>query len=146
MHIVIICGIFNFDNMNIKLYFTLLFSVLILMSCSCQNKAMGIKTSLEQRELLKEYFLCICIIEGFKNKQIEELDISQSVYFDILRYSPEAFHEVKNYAKKFIDTIEPSPIVDLDNKKAIILSCIKKYKSKEVEKFIISMDKYMLDD
>lgn len=90
--------------------------------------------------------MCVCITEGFKDKQIAENDISQGVYFDILRYSPEAFQEAKDYAKKFVETIEPSPIEDLGNKKAIILSCIEKYKSKELDKFIKSMDKYLLSD
>jgi len=98
------------------------------------------------RELLKEYFLCECITEGFKDKQINEDDISQSVYFDILRYTPEAFEEVKNYARKFVETIEPSPIEDLGNNKAIILNCIGKYKSKDLDEFIKSMDKYLLND
>ncbi|MDR0681997.1 MAG: hypothetical protein LBG15_09160 [Dysgonamonadaceae bacterium] len=98
------------------------------------------------RELLKEYFLCVCITEGFKDRRIDELDISQAVYFDILRYSPEAFKEIKDYAKKFVETIEPSPIVDLGNKKAIVLSCMKKYKSKELDEFIKRMDKYMMRD
>jgi len=98
------------------------------------------------RELLKEYFLCVCITEGFKDKQIDEDDISQAGYFDILRYDLEAFHEVKDYAKKFVETIEPSPIEDLGNKKAIISSCIDKYKSKELDKFVKSMDKYLLKD
>lgn len=69
-----------------------------------------------------------------------------TVYFDILRYSPEAFQITKTYAKKFIETLEPSPIVDLGNEKAIILNCIEKYKSKELDKHIKSMDKYLLSD
>jgi hypothetical protein len=98
------------------------------------------------RELLKEYFICVCITEGFKDKRIDEDDMSQSIYFDILPYSPEAFQEVKDYAKKNIKTIDSSTIEDLGNKKAIISSCIDKYKSKELDRFIKSMDKYMLSD
>jgi hypothetical protein len=129
-----------------KLYFILGLSILSLANCSGQHPATEIKKNAVQRELLKEYFLCVCITEGFKDKQIGENDISQVVYFDILRYSPEAFQEVKDYAKKFVETIEPSPIVDLGNKRAVILSCIEKYKSKELDKFIKSMDKYLLSD
>ncbi|MDR1274710.1 MAG: hypothetical protein LBK12_09195 [Odoribacteraceae bacterium] len=129
-----------------KLSFILALSILSLTTCSGQRPATEIKKTTLQRELLKEYFLCICITEGFKDKQIGENDISQTVYFDILRYNPEAFQEVKDYAKKFVETIEPSPIEDLGNKKAIILSCIEKYKSKELDKFIKSMDKYLLKD
>lgn len=83
---------------------------------------------------------------GFKDKQIAENDISQTLYFDILRYRPEALEAVEEYAKNFVETIEPSLIVDLGNKKAVILSCIEKYKSKELDKFIKSLDKYLLND
>lgn len=144
--------------MREKFYFILVLSILSLTNCSVGqvNRPVILRelhtTDLEKakpyvwQELLKEYFLCVCITEGFKDKQIDKDDISQAVYFDILRYSPEAFQEVKDYAKKFVETIEPSPIEDLGYKKAIILSCIEKYKSKELEKFIKSMDKYMLSD
>lgn len=115
-----------------------------LTNCWGQYTSEDLKTTVVQRELLKEYFLCVCITEGFKDKQIAENDISQAVYFDILQYSPEAFQAVKDYAKKFIETLVPSPIEDLGNKSAIILSCIEKYKSKEVDKLIKSMDKYLI--
>ena len=127
------------------------FSVLFLgfvslTSCCGQHTAADLKKTAVQRELLKEYFLCVCITEGFKDKQITEDDMSQAVYFDILSYSPEAFQEVKDYAKKFVETIKPSEIVDLGNKRAVILTCIEKYKSKELDKFIKSMDKHLLKD
>lgn len=125
-----------------RLYFILALSVLSLASCYGQHTTADLKKTEVQRELLKEYFLCVCITEGFKDKQIAEDDTSQSVYFDILRYSPEAFQEVKNCTKKFVETIAPSPIVDLGNKRAVILSCIEKYKSKELGNFIKSMDKH----
>lgn len=131
--------------MTKRVYFILALSILFLTNCIGQHKAMDLTKATVQRELLKEYFLCTCITESFKERNIGELDISQAVYFDILRYSPDAFQEVKNEAKKFAETIEPSPIVDLGNKKAIILSCIEKYKSKELDKFIKSMDRYMLE-
>jgi hypothetical protein len=120
------------------------FSIITLTNCCGQYTAENIKTTSGQRELLKEYFLCVCITEGFKDKQIAENDISQAVYFDILQYSPEAFQAVKDYAKKFIETLVPSPIEDLGNKSAIILSFIEKYKSKELDKLIKSMDKYLI--
>lgn len=116
-------------------------SILPFANCFGQFKAADLKNASIQKELLKEYFLCACITEGFSDKQLGKDDISQAVYFDILRYGPEVLQEVKNHAKKFVDSIEPSPIVDFGNKKAIILSCIEKYKSKELDKFIKSMPK-----
>lgn len=121
-------------------------SILSLVNCLGQHTSADLKKTAVQRELLKEYFLCVCITEGFKDKQIAENDISQAVYFDILRYRLEAIEAVEEYAKKFVETIEPSLIVDLGNKKAVILSCIEKYKSKELDKFIKSLDKYLLND
>lgn len=129
-----------------RLYFILALSVLSLASCYGLHTTADLKKTEVQRELLKEYFLCACITEGFKDKQIAEYDISQSVYSDILRYSSEAFQEVKNYAKNFVETTAPSPIADLGNKRAVILSCIEKYKSKELGKFIKSMDKQLSAD
>jgi hypothetical protein len=118
----------------------------IALNATSQEVVLNLEHIQTQRELLKEYFLCVCITEGFKDKQIGEDDISQAVYFDILRYDPEALQEVSNYAKKFIASIEPSVIEDLGNKKAIIILSIEKYKSNEVDNFIKSMDKYILDD
>ena len=97
------------------------------------------------RELLKENFLYECIVEGFKDKNLVEDDMSGAMYFDILPYSPEAFLEINAYAKRFVETIEPSPITDYGMRKPIISACIDRYKSKELDKFIKSLDKYLLD-
>ena len=127
-----------------KWYYYLFFlSVLSLFSCLGQQTDDKTK---EQRELLKEYFLCECITEGFDDKNIQEDDISQSVLFDILNYSPDAIQEVKEYAKSFVQTLDPSPIEDLGNRKAIILNSIEKYKSQELDDFIKSLDRYLLND
>lgn len=99
-----------------------------------------------QRELLKDYFLCVCIGEDFRDLRISEQDVSQAVYFDTGRYAPEAFREVAGYAKKFVESIGPTDVEDLGRKKAVILNCIDKYKSREIDRFIESMDRYMLGD
>lgn len=117
----------------------------------CCAAACGMKPKPEsyvrtQRELLKDYFLCVCIGEGFRDLRISEQDVSQAVYFDTGRYAPEAFREVSAYAKKFVERIEPVVVEDLGRKKAVILNCIDKYKSEEIDRFIESMDRYMLGD
>lgn len=129
-----------------RLFFVLVIIVSSFATCFGQLKAEDLNKSKVQRELLKEYCVCICITEGFKDRQIENDDISQSVYSDILRYSPEALQEVRNYAKKYVEAIKPSPIEDLGKKKAIILSCLEQLKSKELSKFIKSLDKYLLHE
>lgn len=133
-----------------KFYFVLFFLITSLTSCFGQLSAADLKKKSVQRELLKEYYLCVCITEAFKDKHISDDDISQSVYFDILSYSPEAFEVVKDSAIKFVETImEPSPNIhdhDTGNKRAVIMRCIEKYKSKDTKKFIKSLDKYYLKD
>lgn len=134
------------------LYLIFILSFLTLNNCSEKRIILGElhTTDLEKakpyiwRELLKEYFLCECIREGFKDKDIQ--DISSAMYFDIVKYDIEAFHEVSEYARKYVISIDTSIIKDLGNNKPIILNCIGKYKSKDLDKFIKSMDKYMLNN
>lgn len=117
---------------------------ILSLNCCLGQQSIDNNIAISQREQLKDFFLCVCITEGFKDKKINEDDISQSVYFDILRYDPEALQKVKDYAKSFIETIDPSPIEDLGNRKAIIINCVEKYKSKDLDDFIRQLDCYLL--
>ncbi|MBQ9201961.1 MAG: hypothetical protein IJ154_06305 [Bacteroidales bacterium] len=120
--------------------------VISLTSCRVQNTSLVLQKTTVQRSLLKEYFLCVCITEGFKDEQITDKDISQAIYFDILQYSPEAIQIVRDSAVQFVGTIRPSPIIDLNNKRAIIMMSIEKYKSKELDRLVKSLDKYLIHD
>jgi hypothetical protein len=127
---------------RIKTYLSLLFIVNCFTLYS-QTNIEQLDNDSVKRELLKEYFLCVCITEGFNG--VKQNDISLSIYFDIIGYAPVAFEEVSDFAKKFIASIKPSIIEDLGNKKAVIMLSIEKYKSSELNMFIKSMDKYILD-
>ena len=129
-----------------KIGFVLLLGVVLMSFMAAANSESESTHVKEQRELLKDYFLCKCLTVGFEEVQIDKYDCSPAVYFDIARYDPGAFHEVAAYAKEFVASIEPSPIEDLGHRKAIIIHCIDKYKTKEVDDFIKSMDRYMLND
>ena len=120
--------------------------VISLTSCRVQNTSLVLQKTTVQRSLLKEYFLCVCITEGFKDEQITDKDISQAIYFDILQYSPEAIQIVRDSAVQFVGTIRPSPIIDLNNKRAIIMMSIEKYKSKELDRLVKSLDKFLIHD
>lgn len=120
--------------------------VISLTSCRVQNTSLVLQKTTVQRSLLKEYFLCVCITEGFKDEQITDKDISQAIYFDILQYSPEAIQIVRDSAVQFVGTIRPSPIIDLNNKRAIIMMSIEKYKSKELDRLVKSLDKFLIRD
>lgn len=94
------------------------------------------------RKLIKEYFLYRCIIEGFKERNIEELDHSGTVYVELMRYGIKAKNKVDSLAKEFIHSI---PISDYENRKTrgITILSIEYYNSKELDKFIKSLDIYM---
>lgn len=57
--------------------------VFSLSNCNVHYSALNLKKDAVQRQLLKDYFLCVCITEGFKDKQIAENDI-----YCVFRYSP----------------------------------------------------------
>lgn len=139
-------GLLTYHSMKRIYFFILGLFVISLTNCRVQNTSLVIQKTTVQRDLLKEYFLCVCITEGFKDKQITDKDISQAIYFDILQYSPEAIQIVKEYAVQFIGTIEPSPIADLNNKRAVIMMSIEKYKSKELDRLVKTLDEFLIHD
>ncbi len=88
--------------MDKRLFFILVLSIPSLTNCCGLYTTAGLKKTAVQRALLKEYFLCVCITEGFKDQQIGENDISQAVYFDILRYSQRHFKSLKITQKRLL--------------------------------------------
>ena len=131
----------NFKDMIKTLnYFMGFISVLLLNSCMTTNKYYS---SQANRDLLQEYFLCCCLVHGFDNLRLDTCDISPSIYFDIARYDPMAFHLIDSIAKNYVDHIDPSVIEDHHGKKSIIARSIYLYKSKSIKKIIKSMDIYM---
>ncbi|MFZ4400624.1 MAG: hypothetical protein ACOYO1_11360 [Bacteroidales bacterium] len=97
----------------------------------------------KNRDMLKEYFLYSCIRYGFESKNISDIDHSGAVYIDLLRYDLKAINITDSLAKNFINSIESSNY-EGHNTKGIIILSIEKYKSNELDKFIKSMDKYMI--
>ena len=96
-----------------------------------------------QRKLLKEYVLCQCFRECYKDSHNLQKDFSPSFYFDIMSYELEAFKEVKEYAQRIVASIGPSPMVDFNNSKCYFIILMDFYKSKELDRFIKQMDKYL---
>jgi len=120
----------------------LIFLVCVIGISSCSAKA---QSKVENRELLKEYFLCCCIHYGFNSLKIDTIDHSASTYFDILPYELPAMQKVDSLANSFVSSIEISGYENRKTKGIIILS-IEKYKSRNLDDFIKTMDKYMLKD
>ncbi|MDD4599295.1 MAG: hypothetical protein PHW35_15115 [Lentimicrobiaceae bacterium] len=117
-----------------------LISIITIFSCSAKGQ-----TGNKNREQLKEYFLCCCIYHGFNNTGIAELDNSKSIYFDILQYKLPAMQKVDSLAKAFVNSMEVSGYEKRKTRGIIILS-IEEYKSKKLDTFIRTLDKYILKE
>lgn len=117
-------------------------SALVILSCSVSGQS---KFIIENREMLKDYFLYSCIRHGFEDLDIKNKDHSGAVYIDLLRYDLKALHKTDSIAKAFISSIEASPYENRNTKGIIILS-IEEHKSKRIDEFIKSMDIYMLKE
>ena len=76
---------------------------------------------------------------------MQKKDHSAAVYIDLLRYNLEAIHKTDSVAKAFIASIEPTPYENRGTKGIIIMS-IEAYKSKKTDKFITSMEVYMMKE
>ena len=122
-----------------RLFFIIHFLIVICYSARSQPES---KT--ENRELLKEHFLCCCLDYAFEHIGISKIDNSKSVYFDILKYKLPAMQKVDSLAKIFVDSIELSGYEGKTTKGVIMLS-IDEYKSPELNTFVKSMDNYMIN-
>ncbi len=123
---------------TIILIFLMTFMIPSISSIKQDNKV------IYNRNMLRDYFLYSCITYGFKDQGILKVDHSGAVYIDLLRYELRALHIIDSIAKDFVDSIPISPYENRNTKGIIILS-IEKYKSNEIYKKIIELDKYMID-
>ncbi len=121
-----------------------IFIIAALLAFYCTAKGQS-KFTRQNRAMLKDFFLYSCIKYGFEDTDIKKKDHSGAVYIDLLRYNLEAIHKTDSLAKAFIASIEPTPYENR-NTKGIIIMSIEKYKSKKIDKFITSMDVYMMKE
>ena len=117
-------------------------AALIAFNCPVKGQSKFIR---ENRQMLKDFFLYSCIMHGFENADMKKMDHSLAVYIDLLRYNLEAIHKTDSVAKAFTGSIETSPYENRRTKGSIMMS-IEEYKSKRLDKFITSMDIYMLKE
>lgn len=122
----------------LKLFFLLFTFSLFSCISSQKEEQQEYNKKEQQKEFLKDYFLFSCL---YKAKPDMEIDISAAVYFDLSNYSIDAFKQIDDYAKQFVDSIPESPNVDLNNGRAVLMHSLEKYKSKELDLFIENLDK-----
>ena len=121
-----------------------IFIIIASLAFHCTAKGQS-KFTRQNREMLKDFFLYSCIRYGFPEIDMQKKDHSAAVYIDLLRYNLEAIHKTDSVAKAFIASIEPTPYENRGTKGIIIMS-IEAYKSKKIDKFITSMDVYMMKE
>ena len=97
----------------------------------------------ERRDMMKNYYLNACIIEVYETKTHVD-DVSASIYFELANYHPEAFQIVKERAKTFIESINAAPYYEKEGYRPYMQIIIESYKSKEISRFIRSLDRYMM--
>ena len=120
------------------------FIIIASFAFHCTAKGQS-KFTKQNREMLKDFFLYSCIKYGFEETDIGKKDHSGAVYIDLLRYNLEAIHKTDSLAKAFVASIEPTPYENRGTKGTIMMS-IEVYKSKKIDKFITSMDVYMIKE
>jgi len=94
----------------------------------------------EQRQLMKGYALCQCILGAYKNDSTSLNDVSLSFYYDQSLYGENARVKVERFANDFARTIVPSKYPDYKGKRAVIYFCTQFYNSKTLDSLIISLD------
>lgn len=93
-------------------------------------------TSAKQQQMIKDYFLCSCIDNGFKSDSLFFKDHSLAVYTEMLDYDYNDIERVKAFAKQVVDEI---PASNYSGKRGVFGSCIEYYRGKELDKLIKSL-------
>lgn len=137
--------------MKYYFYFSL---VMCLVSCTSKINSSrhsiagnyGKRDSVENvnYNLLQEYAICRCIYNVPENKGSEGLDISPSVYANILNYR--GTDTLAVLAKEEALKIKPEKYVDYQNKKATFARCSQWAKSKGIDTLVRMFAKTAADE
>jgi|GEM_PF-2917951 hypothetical protein len=124
------------------------FAIVTLLICSCSPRVniksndsksiIGKKLSL-QRELLRDYALCACLRFGYKDSEVYS-DISTPILLNQMLYSSFITDLIKEKSKKYAGNIKGSEVADYNNKRPIIVDCLKYYRSSSLDSLIRSFD------
>lgn len=100
---------------------------------------------LKQRDIMKDFILCSCILEIYEGHDNSESFFQKNNY-ESPHYNTEAFLKAEEYARLFLSSIKPSPAGGINNGKPYMIKIMKLYKSKELDRFVKSLDKYLFMD
>ncbi len=106
--------------------------ILTLLSCSTSKTA---SNKINKESVYRDYVLYKCLILGYGAKADFTKDITPAVYNDFVDYTlgnTPIGRKLDSLANKEISSIKPLEIVDYDGEKAIFMSCLNYYNSKEL--------------
>lgn len=124
-----------------KIQMHLFFVLFVAFSSCAQDKSAAFSsisdsTLLTNRQILKDFFLCKCIDNGFKENNIFKSDHSVSVLVEMADYRAEAFASVDSLAK----TIARTPVSNLTGRRGLLINCIDYYNAKQLDDFVKGLD------
>jgi PBP1b-binding outer membrane lipoprotein LpoB len=106
-------------------------------SAKTKSNTINIK---EQRENLKGYAFCNCVAFALPKDSAIQNDISITAYHDISNYTQESYVLVRTVTKKFSDSIKPSVIGDHENKRGVLIDCMRFYQSNYLDSLVRTLD------
>ncbi len=95
-----------------------------------------------QQQMLKDYFLCTCIDDGFKEDSLFFKDATRTVYTELLEYEYDDLQKIRKVAQQLIDADKNKKgetSADTKADRAVFYTCIEYYKSSELDNLIKSM-------
>jgi len=99
--------------------------------------------SSKDKQLWKEYAVCTCITKAMQRDSVSNLnDISASIYFDYLKYSPKAFTIVNKYAISLASRVKSTGYADYGSAKPYFFECFKLWNIAETEKVLRGIYRY----
>ena len=124
---------------NKELIYILILFFLIGGCVSAKTKSNTINIK-EQRENLKGYAFCNCVYFALPKDSAIQNDISITVYHDITLYTQNAYNLVRKVAKNYSDSIKPSVIGDHENKRGVLIDCMRFHQSNYLDSLVRTLD------
>lgn len=122
-----------------ELIYVLILFFLIGGCVSAKTKSNTINIK-EQRQNLKGYAFCNCVAFALPKDSAIQNDISITAYHDISNYTQESYVLVRTVAKNFSDSIKPSVIGDHENKRGVLIDCMRFHQSNYLDSLVRTLD------
>lgn len=118
--------------------------VLMIISISCGKPIYQEHSKrryiLKQRELLKGFAFCNCVLNAIKEDTVIQNDISGSIYLNISFYDDSAYSVIARLARNTAAAIKPPTYVDYLGKHTILYECNRFQNGKFLDSVVRTLD------